>query len=103
MRRRHFRGIKVELECGHVEIVATSSYRLTEKQLYWTKSDALKGVVCHSCGSLQHPTKYIGTCRLDEARTSERKREGSINGDVPRLAMLGGEKTPMKVQSLPLA
>ena len=65
----YFRGIRVELECGHEIVVATSFYRLVKARVsVILGSVEARGIWCLECkpGSLCQPTEYLGTCRLND-------------------------------------
>ena len=69
----YFRGIRVELECGHETVVATSFYRLVKARVsVILGSVESKGVWCFKCkhGGQALPVKYLGTCRLNELEPS---------------------------------
>lgn len=64
-RQRHFRGVKVGLECGHNAVLSTSWWRLSKALVAVLVGDAVrKGVWCGRCGAMCQPEKVIRTCRI---------------------------------------
>ena len=65
MKKRHFRAVRVKLECGHEEEIATSFYRLSKPCVSIIYGQAIRGGVwCFKCGALCQPVELLGTCRL---------------------------------------
>ena len=65
-RRNYFRGLVVELECGHSQVEVTSFFRLTvDRQATIVGNLTRKGVWCYQCGTLCQPVKFKGTCKLE--------------------------------------
>jgi hypothetical protein len=65
MRKRFFRGIRVELECGHEEVLPSSWYRLSASLISVLLGYAVRrGVWCKTCKSLCQPERMNGTTRL---------------------------------------
>ena len=64
-RRRHFRGVLVTLECGHVEILPSCWWRLSAALVSVLVGNAVRrGVWCERCRASCHPQSIVGTCRL---------------------------------------
>jgi hypothetical protein len=65
VRQRHFRGIRLELECGHVVVLSSSWFRLTAALVAVLVGHAVRGGAwCETCRARCQPTEVIGTCRL---------------------------------------
>lgn len=63
-KRRYFRGVKMRLECGHVEVRGTSFFRLSEGRAACIVGSYIrKGVFCKQCKAICQPEQYLGTCR----------------------------------------
>ena len=65
MRKRFFRGIRIELECGHSELLNTSRFRVQQSLKSLLVGDAVrKGVFCHACEARCQPVRVLGVERL---------------------------------------
>lgn len=68
-RTRHFRGVKVELECGHTAVLSSSFWRLSEEHVAAIVNHAVRGgTFCMDDSHQVKPrcmvTRVIGTVRL---------------------------------------
>lgn len=64
-RQRHFRGLKIKLECGYVAVAATSFYRLSrDRQAAIGSALVRRGVWCFECNATCQPIRSLGTVRL---------------------------------------
>lgn len=68
-RRRFFRNVVVELECGHRFEATTSFYRLTKARAVVIAGEVQdRHVTCDTCGaSGQMLARFVGTCRGEES------------------------------------
>lgn len=65
-RKRHFRFIRVELECGHFSDLNTGRYRVSADVREIIVQHAVRsGVWCHKCNGNCLPVKSIGVFRGD--------------------------------------
>jgi len=72
-RKNYFRGIKVKLECGHTEVIATSFYLLNKNRVGAILGHhARRGVFCKECGTICMPAESLGTCRLEDDEVPDR-------------------------------
>lgn len=66
-RRRHFRGVRVSLECGHEKVLSSSWWRLSAALVAVLVGQAVRGGTwCQQCSATCMPERVIGTCRLEE-------------------------------------
>ena len=66
-RKRHFREIRVKLECGHVAHLNTSRFRVSEALAAILFGDAIRdGAWCHECEARCQPVEYLGVYRADD-------------------------------------
>ena len=69
-RRRFFRVVRVQLECGHVGELNTGRWRVSRDLAACIVGDAIRrGVWCFPCNGSCVPTKYLGVARAYEKST----------------------------------
>lgn len=68
----HFRVVLAKLECGHIESVTTSFYRLSKARAACIYMNLIrKGMWCFRCHARCQPIEYFGTARAERCREGE--------------------------------
>lgn len=63
-RARYFRGLRVLLDCGHVQVYSTCMWRLDARRLSCIIGSINRGgTFCDTCRVMNMPVKYLGTTR----------------------------------------
>lgn len=63
-RARHFRAVRVRLECGHEKDLNTSRYRVSADLASLVVMDAVRsGVWCSECAATCMPVASLGVVR----------------------------------------
>lgn len=64
-RRRFFRAVRVQCECGHVVVLPSSYWRLSAALVGVLVGHAVRGGAwCVICRAHVQPEAVLGTCRL---------------------------------------
>jgi len=65
-RARHFRAVRIKLECGHLYDANTGRYRVSEALASCIFGDYIrKGCWCFTCNACCQPVKILGVVRDD--------------------------------------